>query len=45
MGKDDTQDIWVSKKDASGAWGMAEHLGSPYNIHRSEPGAYNFFGW
>ena len=35
MGKDDTQDIWVSKKDASGAWGAAQHLGSPFNIHRS----------
>jgi OOP family OmpA-OmpF porin len=35
MGKDDTQDIWVSKKDASGAWGVAQHLGSPFNIHHS----------
>ena len=35
MGKDDTQDIWVSKKDASGTWGTAQHLGSPFNIHRS----------
>jgi len=35
MGKDDTQDIWVSKKDGSGAWGIAQHLGSPFNIHRS----------
>ncbi len=35
MGKDDTQDIWVSKKDASGAWSAAEHLTSPFNIHRS----------
>ena len=35
MGKDDTQDIWVSKKDGSGAWGVAQHLGSPFNIHRS----------
>ena len=35
MGKDDTQDIWVSKKDASGAWSVAQHLGSPFNIHRS----------
>jgi len=35
MGKEDTQDIWVSKKDASGAWGSAQHLGSPFNIHRS----------
>ena len=35
MGKDDTQDIWVSKRDESGAWSAAEHLGSPFNIHRS----------
>ncbi|WP_276366863.1 OmpA family protein [Chryseolinea sp. H1M3-3] len=35
MGKDDTQDIWVSKKDATGVWGVAEHLRSPFNIHRS----------
>jgi OOP family OmpA-OmpF porin len=35
MGKDDTQDIWVSKKDANGAWGAAQHMGSPFNIHRS----------
>jgi outer membrane protein OmpA-like peptidoglycan-associated protein len=35
QGKDDTQDIWVSKKDANGVWGKAEHLRSPFNIHRS----------
>jgi OOP family OmpA-OmpF porin len=35
MGKDDTQDIWVSKKDQAGAWQQAQHLGSPFNIHRS----------
>jgi len=35
MGKDDTQDIWVSKKDANGVWGAAQHQGSPFNIHRS----------
>ncbi|HOX82876.1 MAG TPA: OmpA family protein [Chryseolinea sp.] len=35
MGKDDTQDIWVSKKDANGIWGVAEHQRSPFNIHRS----------
>ena len=35
MGKDDTQDIWVSKKDDNGAWGPAQHLRSPFNIHRS----------
>src|SRR5262245_42875586 len=35
MGKEDTQDIWVSKKDAQGAWSPAQHLRSPFNIHRS----------
>lgn len=35
MGKDDTQDIWMSKKDASGVWGQAEHLRNPFNVHRS----------
>ena len=35
MGREDTQDIWVSKKEESGVWGAAKHLGSPYNIHRS----------
>jgi OmpA-OmpF porin, OOP family len=35
MGKDDTQDIWVSKKDGSGVWSAAEHMKSPFNIHRS----------
>jgi OmpA-OmpF porin, OOP family len=35
MGKEDTQDIWMSKKDASGVWGQAQHLKSPFNIHAS----------
>src|SRR5687768_14637282 len=35
MGKDDTQDIWMSQKDANGVWGPAQHLRSPFNIHRS----------
>jgi OmpA-OmpF porin, OOP family len=35
MGKDDTQDIWMSKKDATGVWGPAQHLSSPFNLHRS----------
>ena len=35
LGKDDTQDIWVSKKDPAGAWGQAQHLTSPFNQHRS----------
>lgn len=34
-GKDDTQDIWVSRKDENGLWSPAEHLGSPFNIHPS----------
>ncbi len=35
LGKDDTQDIWVSKKDANGVWSLAQHLSSPFNLHRS----------
>lgn len=35
MGKDDTQDIWMSQKDDKGVWGPAKHLSSPFNIHRS----------
>ncbi|MGC1241703.1 MAG: OmpA family protein [Chryseosolibacter sp.] len=35
FGKDDTQDIWVSRKDGNGAWSPAEHLRSPFNIHPS----------
>jgi OmpA-OmpF porin, OOP family len=35
LGKDDTQDIWMSKKDAQGAWSPAEHLRSPFNVHPS----------
>jgi OmpA-OmpF porin, OOP family len=35
MGKDDTQDIWMSKKDANGVWSAAEHMRNPFNIHRS----------
>lgn len=42
MGKDDTQDIWVSKKDGSGVWSLAQHLGSPFNIHRSNQ-VFTFF--
>lgn len=34
-GKDDTQDIWMSRRDADGEWSPAEHLTSPFNIHRS----------
>lgn len=32
-GKDDSQDIWMSKKDANGVWSQAEHLKAPFNIH------------
>jgi OmpA-OmpF porin, OOP family len=35
MGKDDTQDIWISRRDANGLWSQAEHLKNPFNIHRS----------
>jgi len=35
FGKDDTQDIWVSRKDETGVWSPAEHLRSPFNIHPS----------
>jgi outer membrane protein OmpA-like peptidoglycan-associated protein len=32
-GKEDSQDIWMSKRDASGAWGQAVHMTNPFNIH------------
>ncbi|HYC85939.1 MAG TPA: OmpA family protein, partial [Chryseosolibacter sp.] len=35
MGKDDTQDIWMSKRQADGTWSQAQHLTSPFNIHPS----------
>lgn len=35
MGKDDTQDIWMSRKGTDGVWSPALHLRSPYNMHRS----------
>jgi outer membrane protein OmpA-like peptidoglycan-associated protein len=35
LGKDDTQDIWMSKRDESGNWSQAEHLRNPFNVHRS----------
>lgn len=34
-GKDDSQDIWMSRKGEDGTWSPAEHLRSPFNIHRS----------
>lgn len=35
FGKDDTQDIWMSRKDENGMWSQAEHLSAPFNIHPS----------
>jgi outer membrane protein OmpA-like peptidoglycan-associated protein len=35
MGSNDTQDIWMSTKDANGAWSQAVHMKSPFNIHQS----------
>lgn len=34
-GKDDSQDIWMSKKNADGTWSPAQHLSNPFNIHTS----------
>lgn len=34
-GKEDSQDIWMSKKDANGVWGTPQHLSSPFNNSRS----------
>ncbi len=34
-GSDDTQDIWVSRKDEQGNWSPAEHMKPPFNIHPS----------
>lgn len=35
MGSKDTQDIWMSTKDANGEWSAAVHMKSPFNIHQS----------
>jgi OOP family OmpA-OmpF porin len=35
MGKDDTQDIWTTKKNSDGTWSQAQHLTAPFNDHRS----------
>src|SRR5688572_3280704 len=35
FGKDDTQDVWVSKKNTNGRWSVAVALRSPFNDHRS----------
>jgi outer membrane protein OmpA-like peptidoglycan-associated protein len=35
QGKDNTQDIWVSHKDDKGEWSQAQHMGSPFNQHKT----------
>lgn len=35
FGKEGSQDIWVSKKNENGEWSTPEHLGHPFNEHRS----------
>jgi OOP family OmpA-OmpF porin len=35
MGKEDTQDIWMSTKNSDGTWTQAKHLTAPFNEHRS----------
>jgi len=34
-GKEGSDDIWVSTLNDKGDWGTAQHLGSPFNAHRS----------
>src|SRR6187549_3042396 len=34
-GKDDSQDIWMSKKDDNGVWGAPQHLTNPFNNSHS----------
>jgi OOP family OmpA-OmpF porin len=34
-GKDDSQDIWMTKKNEKGEWGIPQHLGSPFNESHS----------
>jgi len=34
-GKEGTDDIWVSNLDEKGEWGVATHLGNPFNNHHS----------
>jgi outer membrane protein OmpA-like peptidoglycan-associated protein len=34
-GKDESQDIWMTKKDANGEWETPTHLTSPFNESRS----------
>jgi OmpA-OmpF porin, OOP family len=35
MGNKDTQDVWMSKKDANGVWSAATHMKNPLNLHQS----------
>lgn len=35
FGKEGSQDIWVSNLDDKGEWGVATHLGNPFNNHPS----------
>ncbi len=35
FGKEGSQDIWVSKQGDNGEWLVPEHLGAPFNQHRS----------
>ncbi len=41
MGKDDTQDIWVSKKDETGAWGQAQHMALTVQYSPVESGLHD----
>ena len=34
-GKEGSDDIWVSTLNEKGEWGAAQHVGAPFNIHRS----------
>ena len=34
-GKEGSDDIWVSTLNDKGDWGTAQHLGTPFNAHRS----------
>ncbi len=34
-GKEGSDDIWVSTLNDKGEWGVAQHLGAPFNAHRS----------
>jgi OmpA-OmpF porin, OOP family len=35
FGKEGSQDIWSTTQDSDGHWGAPQHLGSPFNQHRS----------